>query len=67
MLSDKRVRAVKFTGSNRGGKAVARIAGGSMKPGCFELGGSDPFIVLDDTDLDLATEKAYTSRMANNG
>jgi succinate-semialdehyde dehydrogenase/glutarate-semialdehyde dehydrogenase len=38
-----------------------------MKKGCYELGGSDPFIVLDDTDLDFAVEKAYISRMANNG
>lgn len=67
VLCDKRVRAVKFTGSNRGGKAVAKIAGENMKPGCFELGGSDPFIVLEDTNLDLAIEKAFISRMANNG
>ena len=38
-----------------------------MKKGCFELGGSDPFIVLDDSDIDLAVEKAYISRMVNNG
>ena len=38
-----------------------------MKKGCYELGGKDPFIVLDDTDLDFAVEKAYISRMANNG
>ena len=67
VLSDKRVRGVKFTGSTRGGKAVAEIAGRNMKQGCFELGGSDPFIVLDDSDLNFAIEKAYISRMANNG
>jgi len=38
VLSDKRVRGVKFTGSTRGGKAVAATAGRNMKPGCFELG-----------------------------
>ena len=38
-----------------------------MKPGCFELGGSDPFIVLDDSDVNFAIEKAYISRMVNNG
>ena len=38
-----------------------------MKPGCYELGGSDPFIVLDDSNLEFAIEKAYISRMANNG
>lgn len=34
--------------------AVAEIAGRNMKPGCYELGGSDAFIVLDDSNLDLA-------------
>ena len=38
-----------------------------MKPGCYELGGSDPFIVLNDSDVNLAIEKAYGSRMVNNG
>lgn len=67
MIADKRVRAVKFTGSTPGGKAVASIAGAHMKKGCFELGGADPMIVLDDSDLDLAVNKAYISRMSNNG
>jgi len=61
------VRGVKFTGSTRGGKQVAEVAGRNMKQGCFELGGSDPFIVLDDSDINFAVEKAYISRMANNG
>ena len=47
--------------------AVAEIAGRHMKPGCHELGGSDAFIVLADSDLNLAIEKAYGSRMVNNG
>ena len=38
-----------------------------MKPGCYELGGSDAFIVLDDSNLDLAIQKAFLSRMVNNG
>lgn len=38
-----------------------------MKPGCYELGGSDPFIVLDDSDLPNSIEKGYFSRMVNNG
>ena len=38
-----------------------------MKKGCFELGGSDPFIVLKDANLERAVEAAYTSRMANSG
>jgi len=67
VLSDKRVRGVKFTGSTRGGKAVAEIAGRNMKPGCYELGGSDSFIVLDDSDVQFAVEKGFISRMVNNG
>ena len=67
VLSDPRVRGVKFTGSTGGGKAVAAVAGSNMKQGCYELGGSDPFCVLEDADLNLAVEKAYASRMANNG
>jgi succinate-semialdehyde dehydrogenase/glutarate-semialdehyde dehydrogenase len=38
-----------------------------MKQGCYELGGSDPFIVLEDSDIDLALSKGYLSRMVNNG
>jgi len=67
VLADKRVRGVKFTGSTVGGKAVAEVAGRHMKQGCYELGGSDPFCVLEDADLKFAVEKAYASRMANNG
>ena len=54
MIADNRIRAVKFTGSTDGGKAVAAIAGQHMKKGCFELGGSDPLIVLEDSDINLA-------------
>jgi len=67
VLSDKRVRGVKFTGSTQGGKAVAEIAGRNMKQGCYELGGSDPFIVLEDSNIEFAVNKAYISRMVNNG
>ena len=54
MIADKIVWGVKFTGSTAGGKQVAEQAGKNMKKGCYELGGSDPFIVLDDTDLVFA-------------
>lgn len=66
-MADKRVRGVKFTGSTAGGSAVASIAGKNMKPGCYELGGSDPFLVLDDSDIEFTVNKAYISRMVNNG
>ena len=67
VIADKRIRGIKFTGSTRGGKQVAEIAGRNMKQACFELGGSDPFLVLDDSDIKFAVEKGYISRMANNG
>jgi succinate-semialdehyde dehydrogenase/glutarate-semialdehyde dehydrogenase len=61
------VRAVKFVGSTAGGKRVAELCGQSMKKGAFELGGSDPFIVFKDADIDLATTKAIVGRMHTNG
>ena len=67
VIADQRVRALKFTGSTRGGKQVAEVAGRHMKKGCFELGGSDPFVVLDGADLPDAVEKGYTARMINSG
>ena len=54
LISDRRLRAVKFTGSTLGGKAVASECAKSMTKGCFELGGSDPFVVLDSADLEKA-------------
>lgn len=66
VISDGRLRGVKFTGSTRGGKEVAAIAGRNMKQGVYELGGSDPFIVCKDADMELAVNKAFASRMANN-
>lgn len=67
ILADRRVRACKFTGSTEGGKNVAVICAKHVKKGCFELGGSDPFIVLKDADMERAVNAAYISRMANSG
>ena len=67
LIADRRVRAVKFTGSSDAGKKVAALCGTHMKKGCFELGGNDPFVVLKEANIDLAVEKAYVSRMAANG
>ena len=54
-------------GSTAGGKKVAEIAGRAMKRGAYELGGSDPCIVLEDADLDLATTKGMIGRLHTNG
>ncbi len=62
VLRDKRVQAVSFTGSTRGGRAVAAIAGERIKPAVLELGGSDPALVLADADLAAAVETLAASR-----
>ncbi len=67
ILRDDRVRMVSFTGSTRGGKQVAAVAGSEAKPAVLELGGSDPAIVLADADLDEAGAALTTSRMINAG
>ncbi len=61
------VRAVTLTGSTPAGRAVAAAAGEHLKKTVLELGGSDPYLVLDDADLDLAVEKCTTSRLINSG
>jgi succinate-semialdehyde dehydrogenase/glutarate-semialdehyde dehydrogenase len=67
VLADERVKGVCFTGSTKGGKAIAEIAGRNLKKSVLELGGSDPFIVLDDANVDRAAYLGCQSRLANNG
>jgi succinate-semialdehyde dehydrogenase / glutarate-semialdehyde dehydrogenase len=61
------VRAVTLTGSTPAGKAVAAQAGAVIKKTVLELGGSDPYIVLEDADLDHAVNTCVTSRLINSG
>lgn len=67
LIADERVRGVTFTGSTVAGKKVAALAGAAMKPGVYELGGSDPYLVLGDADLELAAETCAAARLINSG
>lgn len=67
IIEDKNIVAVTLTGSEPAGRSVASIAGQNLKKTVMELGGSDAYIILDDADLEQATDLATFGRLQNNG
>jgi succinate-semialdehyde dehydrogenase/glutarate-semialdehyde dehydrogenase len=67
VIANPRIRAVTLTGSDSAGSKVAQQAGHEIKKTVLELGGSDPFIVLDDADLQQAAKIATEARLVNSG
>jgi succinate-semialdehyde dehydrogenase/glutarate-semialdehyde dehydrogenase len=67
LIEDPRIAAVTLTGSTAVGKQVAAQAGNMLKKQVLELGGSDPFIVLADADVELAARTAVQARFSNAG
>jgi succinate-semialdehyde dehydrogenase/glutarate-semialdehyde dehydrogenase len=67
LLAHPRIVAATLTGSTPAGKAVARRAGELLKKTVLELGGSDPYVVLEDADVDAAAAACVASRLINAG
>lgn len=67
VVRDSAVRGVTLTGSTRAGREVGRVAGEALRPLVLELGGSDPFVVFADADLESAVATGIASRCLNGG
>ncbi|MGQ7869724.1 NAD-dependent succinate-semialdehyde dehydrogenase [Sunxiuqinia sp. sy24] len=67
VIESSKVKAVTLTGSTPAGKAVASAAGSVLKKSVLELGGSDPYLILDDADIEEAAKLCVSSRLLNAG
>lgn len=67
IISDEKIKAVTLTGSVPAGKIVASLAGSLIKKTVLELGGSDPYVILEDADIEKAAMSCVTSRLINAG
>ncbi len=67
IIQNKVVKGVTLTGSEKAGSSVASLAGKYLKKSLLELGGSDPYLVLKDADIELAVNKTIESRLINSG
>lgn len=67
IAEDERVAGLSLTGSEKAGASVAEAAGKNLKKSVLELGGSDPFIVLEDADMDVVIKNAIAGRLGNMG
>lgn len=67
VVRDRRIAAVTLTGSTAAGRAVASAAGDSAKKTVLELGGSDPYLILEDADLEQAVTACAAGRLQNSG
>ena len=67
VIEDERIAGVTLTGSDGAGRSVAETAGSQLKKNVLELGGSDPFVVLEDAPMEETVETAVQARLINNG
>ncbi|MEI7526422.1 MAG: NAD-dependent succinate-semialdehyde dehydrogenase [Mariniphaga sp.] len=67
VIENPLIKAVTLTGSTLAGKAVASAAGHALKKSVLELGGSDPYVILEDADIEIAAKLCVTSRLLNAG